>query len=118
MAWLGIHIKGKIMLEATSLLETIVATVIFLIVFGMAMTSAVNLHRLGTPDWAGIERDFNEIRTLAPEDGRVYVYDWGEIETESGYYHEVPGLKEVHALIKLKDGRKMKYRYLVCDETN
>jgi len=104
------------MLAATSLLETIVATVIFLIVFGIAMTSAVNLHRLGTPDWAGIEKDFNEIRLLAPEDGREYDYDWGEIETECSYYHEVPGLKEVNALIKLKDGRSLTYRYLVCDE--
>ena len=34
-------------LKATSLLETIVASVIFLIVFGMAMRAAVDLRKLG-----------------------------------------------------------------------
>ena len=109
-----IHHSGKVRLKATTLLETIVASIVFLIVFGMAMTSAVNLRRMETPDWAHIETDFNAMRTLAPEDGHVYEYDWGDIETSCRNYREIPGLVDVQATISLKDGRKFAYRYLYC----
>lgn len=99
-------------LKATSLVETIVASVVFLIVFGMAMTSAVNLRKLGTPDWARIERDFNEFRKQVPVNGQAYEYDWGQIEASCSDYHEVPGLLDIQATIRLKDGRKTAYRYL------
>jgi hypothetical protein len=110
-----IHHSGKVRLKATTLLETIVASIVFLIVFGMAMTSAVNLRRMDKPDWAHIETDFNAMRTLAPEDGHVYEYDWGDIETSCRNYREIPGLVDVQATISLKDGRKFAYRYLYYD---
>lgn len=103
-------------LKATSLLEAIVASVVFLIVFGMAMTSAVNLRKLGTPDWARIERDFNEFRKQNPENGEQYEYDWGRIEATCSDYHDVPGLLDVQITIRLKDGRKTVYRYLTIAE--
>lgn len=110
-----IHNSRKVSLKATSLLETIVASIVFLIVFGMAMTSTVNLRKMEKPEWARIETDFNAMRKLAPEDGHVYEYDWGDIETTSRDYHEVQGLFDVQATISLKDGRKFAYRYLFCD---
>ena len=85
-----IHHSGKVRLKATTLLETIVASIVFLIVFGMAMTSAVNLRRMETPDWA-------------------------HIETSCRNYRDIPGLVDVQATINLKDGRKFAYRYLYCD---
>ena len=111
-----IHNYCKVRLKATSLLETIVASIVFLIVFGMAMTSAVNLRRLGTPDWTRIERDFNAIRQRSPENDKLYEYDWGRIETSCRDYHEISGLVDVQATISLKDGRRFAYRYLYCDE--
>ncbi len=115
MARKGTYGKGKVGLAATSLLETVVATVVFLIVFGMAMGASVNLRRLGSPDWARIETDFNAVRARMPEDGQVYEYDWGEIGTECSEYLEIPGLLDVRVTIKLKDGRRSIYRYLYCD---
>lgn len=103
-------------LKATSLLETVVASVIFLIVFGMAMRAAVDLRKLGTPDWAQIERDFNEFRKRVPEDGEVLEYEWGKIETQCRGYHDVPGLVDVQVTLHLKDGRRTVYRYLCCEE--
>ena len=103
-------------LKATSLLETIVASVIFLIVFGMAMHAAVDLRKLGAPDWAQIERDFNEFRRQVPKDREVFEYEWGKIETQCRDYHDVPGLVDVQATLCLKDGRKTVYRYLCCED--
>lgn len=97
-------------------METLVASVVFLIVFAMAMTSAVNLRKMQTPDWARIERDFNEFRKRVPEDGERYEYDWGRIEAVCSEYHDVPGLLYVQATIRLKDGRRTGYRYLTSTE--
>ena len=109
------YYKGKVRrLAAASLLETIVATVVFLIVFGMAMSSSVNLRRLGSPDWARIETDFNAVREMVPENGQEFEYGWGKIKTDCQGYREVSGLVEVRATITLKDGRKSVYRYLYC----
>ena len=110
-----LHNYCKIRLKATSLVETSVASGVFMIVFGMAMASAVNLRRLGTPDWVRIETDFNAIRQAAPEEGHVYKYDWGDIETSCRDYLDVPGLVDVPATVSLKDGRRFAYRYLYCD---
>lgn len=49
-------------LKATTLLETIVASLIFLLVFGMAMEALVHIHKINDPDWAAMERGFNEFR--------------------------------------------------------
>lgn len=102
--------------KATSLVETLVTSVVFLIVFGMAMDTAVNLRKLKVPDWAMIERDFNAYRKLAPEDEQTYVYEWGKIYTSCSGYHSVPGLADVQVTIILRDGRKTVYRYLYCEE--
>ena len=102
--------------KATSLVETLVASVVFLIVFGMAMSAAVSLRKLCAPNWAQIERDFNEFRKQAPEDGVIQEYDWGAIETACSDYHEVSGLIDVQVTLILRDGRKTVYRYLYCDE--
>ena len=79
--------------------------------WSVTMTSAVNLRKLGTPDWARI-RNFNEFRKQIPENGEPYEYEWGRIEAVCSDYHEVPGLLYVQATIRLKDGRRTKYRYL------
>ena len=107
-----LHHCGKIRLRASTLVETLVASVVFLIVFGMAMTSAVNLRKMQTPDWARIERDFNEFRKQIPENGEPYEYEWGRIEATCSDYHDVPGLLYVQSTIQLKDGRRTGYRYL------
>lgn len=111
-----LHHCGKIRLRASTLVETLVASVVFLIVFGMAMTSAVNLRKMQTPDWARIERDFNDFRKQVPENGEQYDYEWGRIEAICSDYHEVPGLLYVQATIRLKDGRRMAYQYLINTE--
>lgn len=111
-----LHHRGKIRLRASTLVETLVASVVFLIVFGMAMTSAVNLRKMQTPDWVRIERDFNEFRKQVPENGQQFEYAWGWIEANCSDYHNVPGLLYVQATIRLKDGRRTEYRYLTIAE--
>lgn len=111
-----LHHCGKIRLRASTLVETLVASVVFLIVFGMAMTSAVNLRKMQTPDWARIERDFNEFRKQVPINGEPYEYEWGRIEAVCSEYHDVPGLLDVQVTLRLKDGRKTVYRYLISKE--
>ena len=111
-----LHHCGKIRLRASTLVETLVASVVFLIVFGMAMTSAVNLRKMQTPDWARIERDFNEFRKRIPENGEPYKYEWGRIEANCSDYQEVSGLIDVQVTLILRDGRKTVYRFLYCEE--
>lgn len=116
MEWCRLQHSYRVKVQASTLMETLVASVVFLIVFAMAMTSAVNLRKMETPDWARIERDFNEFRKQIPEDGKQYEYDWGRIEATCSDYHNLPGLLDVQVTIRLKDGRRTWYRYLTSTE--
>lgn len=65
-------------LKATTLLETIVASLIFLLVFGMAMEALVHIHKINDPDWAAMERGFNEFRdSLVVRSDGTREYSWG-----------------------------------------
>lgn len=105
----------KIRLKASSLLETIVASIVFLIVFSMAMTAAINLRKFDMPDWAKIETEFNAIYKSGLDDDALCEYDWGSIEITFNEYQSISGLYDVQAIVCLKDGRQFKYRYLFCN---
>lgn len=100
-------------LTATTLLEAIVASLIFLLVFGMAMEALVHIHKVSDPDWSAMERSFNEFRdssTLVSDGSREYF--WGTMRWVLKDASEKEGLVEINVTATMKGGQKIEYRYL------
>ncbi len=100
-------------LKATTLLETIVASLIFLLVFGMAMEALVRIHKVRNLDWVAMERSFNEFcdSSALLSDG-LREYSWGTIRWVLKDASEMEGLVEVNVTATMKGGQKIEYRYL------
>lgn len=100
-------------LKATTLLETIVASLIFLLVFGMAMEALVHIHKISDPDWSAMERSFNEFRdsSVVMSDGSRE-YSWGTMQWVRKDAAELEGLVEVNVTVTMNGGQKIEYRYL------
>lgn len=100
-------------LKATTLLETIVASLIFLMVFGMAMEALVHIHKISDPDWTAMERSFNEFRdsSVVMSNGSRE-YSWGTMRWGSKDASEMEGLVEINVTATMKGGQKIEYRYL------
>lgn len=100
-------------LKATTLLETIVASLIFLLVFGMAMEALVHIHKISDPDWAAMERGFNEFRdSLVVRSGGTREYSWGTMRWTRKDASDIEGLVEINVTAMMKGGQKIEYRYL------
>jgi hypothetical protein len=82
-------------LSASTLLETVTASVIFMIIFVMAMDTLTRLltFDIGDSDYIVIENDLRKCRKqiskseLRPEK-RTFHYDWGELNVEITAYKE------------------------------
>ena len=105
-------------LKATTLLETIVASLIFLLVFGMAMEALVHIHKVSDPDWSAMEQSFNEFRdsSVVMSDG-LRECSWGTMRWTHKSAFDTEGLVEINVTATMKDGQKIEYRYLI-DETD
>lgn len=100
-------------LKATTLLETIVASLIFLLVFGMAMEALVHIHKINDPDWAAMERGFNEFRDfLVVRSDGTREYSWGTMRWTRKDASDIEGLVEINVTATMKGGQKIEYRYL------
>lgn len=106
-------------LKAAALLETIVASLIFLLIFGMAMDALVHIHKTSDPDCAVMERTFNEFRdsSVAVSEG-FCEYSWGAIRWLCKDVSEMEGLVEVNVTATMKGGQKIEYRYLRNNEVD
>ena len=101
-------------LKATSLLETVVSSLIFLIVFGVAMGAASHINRISHPDWAEMEKDFNAYRdSIRTVDAGRYEYgcSWGKLLFETVKKEEPEGLAEISMTATMRGGQKIVYQY-------
>lgn len=99
--------------KATSLLETIIASLIFLLVFGIALDTITSVNRFYKPDWVGMERDFNAFRdSILVQDG-VRNYSWGRMEWHCNEVINVSGVNEIQVDVTMRGGYKVIYKYIV-----
>ncbi len=108
---------GRKRLQASTLMETITASIIFMIVFVMAMDT---LTRLLTFDKDGaeyiqVENELGRCRKLIRQselrpETSTYLYDWGEIRVEILNYKENVFL--VNMVATGKKQRTISYRFL------
>lgn len=109
--------------QASTLLETIVASVIFMIIFVMAMDTMTRIAVSNQKDgeYLLIESSFNkctrEIKNKELAVGTdVYMFKWGRIDVTVSPYTEKLFLVEMNAVTDRK--REVSYRYIAADETN
>lgn len=111
----------KTTLKGASLVEALVASVIFLIVFLIAMSSLVNIARIKVsgPSPAEIEDAVEECITRLKYDSgntRFYNYEWGVVEVDTKTYEMFDGVLDVTVSSKVKYGRTVIYRYIINND--
>lgn len=109
----------KISLKGASLVEALVASVIFLTVFLIAMDSLANIARLnlsGASPVAMEEAVGKCLEKFAAETAnrRTYSYPWGDIEIGAKPYDAAGDVLDVTVMAKVKNGNTVIYRYLIC----
>lgn len=106
-------------LKGASLVETLVASVIFLTVFLIAMNSLTDIARIRFSGISPVDME-EAVRVCMGRfeegvaDKEVYHYMWGIIEIEAVPYKAVDGLLDVKVIAKGKNGCIVLYRYLIC----
>lgn len=93
------------------------ASLIFLLVFGMAMEALVHIHKISNPDWSAMEQSFNEFRdsSVVMSDG-LREYPWGTMRWVRKDTSEMEGIVEINVTATMKGGQKIEYRYLVDEK--
>lgn len=109
----------KKLLKGTSLVEALVASVIFITVFLIAMNSVVSISRVNHSGASPAEmeetiRDCMERFEKGKEDRASYDYSWGRIEINAESYGKMEDLSDVTLTAKAKNGCTIIYRYLLC----
>ncbi|GEM_PF-1107211 len=89
--------KLELNLSATSLVETIVSSIIFMIVFIIAMDALTNLlvYDQKNPNYIIVENDLKKCRRTIEKEGfdenineKRYPYEWGEIKVSVSPYKD------------------------------
>ena len=108
----------KHILKATSIVEALVAAVIFLTVFMVAMNAFTNLSRIGMNNivspvevedalWECIRRfEKNESEI------QIYEYRWGSIEVKASPIGMYERVEQINVTAYLNNGRTICYRKL------
>lgn len=109
----------KRFLKAASLVEALVASVIFLTVFLIAMDSMMNIARINVSGASPVDmeeavRECLERFAEGSAKKASYDYMWGNIEIEAEPYKAVDDLLDVTVTAKAKNGCTVIYRYLIC----
>ena len=108
----------KTTLQGASLVEALVASVIFLTVFLIAMSSLINIARIKVsgPSPVEIEDAVEEcIEKFKNEsdDSRSYDFDLGVVEVNAKPYETSDGVLDVTVSAKVKYGRTVIYRHII-----
>ncbi|MDR0938382.1 MAG: hypothetical protein LBN29_03355 [Mediterranea sp.] len=111
-------------LRASTLIETIVASIIFLCVFAMAMDTMTRLFASGRDDGDHllVESAMGQRRRALERDGapvpgsRTYVYPWGELRVDVRPYGESSSVFEVDMRAVTLRKKEVAYRYILGDE--
>lgn len=110
-------------LKGSSLVEALVASVIFLTVFMIAMTSLVNITKLNlstasVPEMELAVGECMDKFSLEFGTSASYGYEWGHVEITTVPYRSLDDLLEVTASAKAKRGGDIIYRYILCTGTD
>ncbi|MBP1615004.1 MAG: hypothetical protein H6Q13_2452 [Bacteroidetes bacterium] len=105
-------------LAASTLLETIIASVIFMIIFVMAMDTLTRLMTFDNEDadYIVIENELRKCKRLVclnelRSEAKTFTYDWGEIDVEISNYKE--NIYQVNMVaVTTNQHRKISYRFL------
>lgn len=110
-------------LQATSLLETIVSSIIFMIVFIIAMHSMTNLlvYENRQPNYLIIENDMKKCRRLIEKEGieenvneRYYPFSWGKVRVSVSPYKD--NIFLIYMSSEIEGGQSIGYRFLYANE--
>lgn len=106
-------------LKGTSLVEALVASVIFLTVFLIAMDSLTGIARvnLSVTSYVAMEVATGEcLKQFAAgnTDKATFGYHWGCVEVTAEPYGQMAGLSEVTVTAKSSNGYTIIYRYIIC----
>lgn len=116
-------IKGlTLKVPASTLLEVIVAAIIFMIVFVMGMDTLTRIFIFNHKDNEEllIESSFSkcnrDIKTKELVMGdQTYIFDWGKIDINISHYKDKLFLVKMNALTN--ENREISYRYILTDPT-
>lgn len=112
-------------LPATSLLETIVSSIIFMIVFIIAMHSLTHLliYENRQPSYLVIESDMKKCCRLIEKEGidvkvheQFYSFSWGKISIKVSPYKDDIFL--IHMVSEIENGQSISYHFLYANKQN
>ena len=108
----------KTTLQGASLVEALVASVIFLTIFLIAMSSLVNIARIKVsgPSPVEIEDAVEECIDKFKDESdnsRSYDFEWGVVDVVAKPYETFAEVFDVTVSAKVKYGRTVIYRYIV-----
>ena len=110
-------------LQATSLLETIVSSIIFMIIFIIAMHSMTNLlvHENRQPGYLIVENDMKKCRSLIEKEGidknvneRYFSFPWGKVRVSVSPYKD--NILLIHMASEIENGQSFGYHFLYANE--
>ena len=100
-------------LTASSLLETLVATVLFLLIFSIAIEALVRINKMRNADWVSAERELNQRKeSTLPVEDTTLIYPWGTMKWDVASDDELTELKVYTVTAYMKNGQTAVYNFL------
>lgn len=105
-------------LKGASLVEALVASVIFLTVFLIAMSSLINIARIKVSGPSPVEIEDAVEECIArfkyeSDNSRSYDFEWGVVEVDAKPYETFAEVFDVTVSAKVKNGMTVIYRYVI-----
>lgn len=99
-------------LAGSTLLETLVATILFLLIFGIAIEALVRINKVGNVDWVSMERVFNQWRdSEIPAKDTTSIYPWGTMQWEVTSDAKLSELRMYTVTAYMKNGQTAVYYF-------
>ncbi len=99
-------------LPGSSLLETLVATILFLLIFSISIEALVRINKIRNADWVSMEMEFNRSRESAlPGRDTTLTYPWGEMKWNVDSDDELTELKMYTVTAYMKNGQTTVYHF-------
>ncbi|RNC63886.1 hypothetical protein [Proteiniphilum sp. X52] len=110
-------------LQATSLLETIVSSIVFMIIFIIAMHSMTNLlvYENRQPNYLIIENDMKKCQRMIEKEGidanvheKHYSFPWGKVRVSVSPYKGDVFI--IYMVSEIENGQSVGYHFLYANE--
>ncbi len=100
-------------ISGSTLLETLVATILFLLVFSIAIETIVRINKVRNVDWASMELEFNRKReSEVPIRDTSFAYAWGTMRWAVVSDDELAELKAYTVTTYMKSGQIIVYHFI------